>query len=127
MKEELLSALDELRKYKHKYRQLKRFIVEHKEKHEQKNKEMEKIVSNLKDKILEASKIEESPEKSLKEKQMNCESFEAELALLRKQLETKHVQIKYENSSKILDEIITTQRYPSNKNGIGYSPKKKPR
>ena len=79
-------------------------------------------MSNLKDKILEASKIEESMEKSLKQKQMTCESFEAELALLRKELDTKHVQIKYENSSKILDETITTQRDPSNKNGIGYSP-----
>ena len=57
MKEELISALDELRKYKHKYRHLKSFIVEQKEKHEQKNKEMEKIMSNLKDKIMEASKI----------------------------------------------------------------------
>ena len=38
MKEELLSALDELRKYKHKYIHLKSFIVEQKEKHEQKNK-----------------------------------------------------------------------------------------
>ena len=29
--------------------------------------------------------------------------------------------MKYENNSKI-DEIIITQRDPSNKNGIGYSP-----
>jgi hypothetical protein len=40
MEEELLSALDELRKYKTKYRQLKSFVVEKKEKHEQKEKEM---------------------------------------------------------------------------------------
>ena len=98
MKEELLSALDELRKYKHKYRELKSFIVEQKEKHEQKNKEIEKIMRNLKDKILEASKIVESMEKSLKEKQITCESFEAELALLRKELDTKHAQMKYENN-----------------------------
>ena len=30
--------------------------------------------------------------------------------------------MKYENNSKILDEIIITQRDPSNKDGIGYSP-----
>ena len=53
---------------------------------------------------------------------MTCERFEAELSLLRKELDTKHVQMKYENNSKIFDEIIITQRDPSNKNGIGYSP-----
>ena len=31
------------------------------------------------------------------------------------------IQTRYENRSKILDEIITIQRDPSNKNGIGYS------
>jgi hypothetical protein len=36
MEDELLSALDELRKYKTRYRQLKSFAVEQKEKHEQK-------------------------------------------------------------------------------------------
>jgi hypothetical protein len=36
MDEELLSALDELRKYKTRYRQLKSFVFEQKEKHEQK-------------------------------------------------------------------------------------------
>ena len=101
---------------------MKSFIVDKNEKHEQKNKEMDKIMINLKDKILEASKIEQSLEKSLKEKQMTYEIFEAELAFLRKELDSKHVQMKYENNSKILDEIIITQRDPSNKNGIGYSP-----
>ena len=47
--------------------------------------------------------------------------MEEELIHLRKGLDTKFVQNKYENSSKILDEIITAQRNPSNKNGIGYS------
>jgi hypothetical protein len=36
MEEELLSALDELRKYKTRYRRLKNFVVEQKEKHEHK-------------------------------------------------------------------------------------------
>jgi hypothetical protein len=34
MEEELLSALDELRKYKTRHKQLKNFVVEQKEKHE---------------------------------------------------------------------------------------------
>jgi len=47
--------------------------------------------------------------------------MEVELVHLRKELDAKFIQTRYENSSKILDEIITTQRDPSNKNGIGYS------
>jgi hypothetical protein len=69
MEEELLSALDELRRYKNKYKQLKSFVVEQKAKHESKEKEMEKLMRNLKKKkILEANRMEESLEKSLKEK-----------------------------------------------------------
>ena len=47
--------------------------------------------------------------------------MEAELVHLRKEIDAKFIQTRYENTSKILDEIITTQRYPSNKNGIGFS------
>ena len=82
---------------------------------------MKKIMSNLKHQIQEASRIEEILEKSLKEKQLTCERMEAELVHLRKELDAKFIQTRYENSSKILDKIITSQRDPSNKNGIGYS------
>ena len=47
--------------------------------------------------------------------------MEAELVHLRKELEAKLIQTRYENSYKILDKIITSQRDPSNKNRIGYS------
>ena len=60
-------------------------------------------------------------EKSLKEKQLICDRMEAGLVHLRKELDAKFIQTRYENSSKNLDEIITTQIDPSNKNGIGYS------
>ena len=60
-------------------------------------------------------------EKYLKEKQLLYERMETELVQLRKELDAKSIQTRCENSSKILDEIITTQINPSNKNGIGYS------
>jgi seryl-tRNA synthetase len=113
--------LDELRKYKTRYRQLKSCVDEQKGNHERKEEEMEKLVSNLKNQILEANRIEQSLEKSLKEKQITCERMEAEIVHLRKELDTKLIQTRYENSSKILDSIITTQRDLGNKNGIGYS------
>ena len=113
--------MDGLRRYKNKYRQLKGFLVEQQKEHEHKEKEMKKIMSNLKHQIQEVSRIKERLEKSLKEKQLICERMEAILVHLRKFIDEKFIQIRYENSSKILDEIVTTQRNPSNKNGIGYS------
>ena len=62
-------------------------------------------------------------EKYLKEKQLICEIMEVELVHLRKEIDAKSIQTRYENSSKILDEILTTQRDTSNKKGIVYSQK----
>ena len=47
--------------------------------------------------------------------------MEAKLVHLRKELDAKLIQTRYKNKSKVLDEIITTQRDPSNKNGVGHS------
>ena len=66
MEEELLSALDGLRRYKNKYRYVKSFVVEQQEEHEQKEKEMNKIMSNMKHQIEYANRIEEILEKSPK-------------------------------------------------------------
>ena len=43
------------------------------------------------------------------------------ISSLKKRAWCKIYQTRYENSSKILDKIITSQRDPSNKIGIGYS------
>jgi hypothetical protein len=123
MEEELLSALDELRKYKTRYRQLKIFVVEQKKKYEQEEKEMEKLMNNLKKQILEANKIEESLERSLEEKKIIVERMEEEIVHMKKELDAKIIQTKSENSSKILDKIITPQRDSRNKNELGYSQK----
>jgi hypothetical protein len=47
--------------------------------------------------------------------------MEVEIVHQRKELDAKLIQTKYENSSKILDNIVTTQKDLGNKNGIGYS------
>ena len=69
---------------------------------------MEKIMSNLKNQILEENMMEESLDKSLKEKQLTCERMEAELVHLRKEIDAKLIQTRYENSSKVLNKIMTT-------------------
>jgi hypothetical protein len=49
--------------------------------------------------------------------------MEEEIVHMKNKLDTKIIQTKSENSSKILDKIITAQRDLENKNGIGYSKK----
>ena len=78
-------------------------------------------MSNLKNQILEPNRMEEILKNYLKEKQLTCERLEVELVHLRKEIDAKLIQTRFENSSKVLDEIITTQKDPSNKIGVGYS------
>ena len=66
MEKELFSALNGLRRYKDKYRQLKSFVVKQQEENEQKEKEMKKMMSNMKHQIQDANRIEERLEKSIK-------------------------------------------------------------
>ena len=54
-----LNALNELKRYKNKYRQLKSFVAEQKDKQEQEEKEIENIMSELRNHITEANKREE--------------------------------------------------------------------
>ena len=49
-------------------------------------------------------------EESLKEKQLACERMEEKLVHLIKELDARVIQRRYENSSKVLDKIITTKR-----------------
>jgi hypothetical protein len=85
---------------------------------------MEKLMSNLKKQILEENRIEESLEKSLKERTNNLSKNGGRNSSKRKELDTKIIQTRYENRSKILGTIITTQMDLGNKNGIGYSQEK---
>ena len=89
---------------------MKGFLVEKKEEHEPKEKEMKKIMRNMKHQSQEENRIEERLEKYLEEKKLICERMEAELVHLGKEHDAKFIQTRYENSSKILYEIITTQR-----------------
>ena len=82
---------------------------------------MKKMMRNMRHQIQEARGIEEILEKTLKEKQLTYERMEDKLIHVRKEIDAKFIQTRYENSSKILDEIITKQRDPGNKNGRGYS------
>ena len=59
MEAELLSTLDELKRYKNKYRQLKNFVIEQNKKEEQEEKEIDSLISELRSQIMEVKKKEE--------------------------------------------------------------------
>jgi hypothetical protein len=70
---------------------------------------------------LEDNKTKEVILKQLSDKKQACEKLEAEIKLLKGELEKEKKRSNFGNSSKILDEILSSQRSPNNKTGLGYT------
>jgi DNA repair exonuclease SbcCD ATPase subunit len=126
--EEILSIIEELRKTKKQNRVLREEILEIKEATKSRErevsktiKESEKTISDLKSQLLEDNKIEEVILQQLNDKKQVCEKLEAEIKLLKSEIEKEKKGSQFGNSSKILDEIISSQRSPNNKTGLGYT------
>jgi chromosome segregation ATPase len=131
LEEELISALEELRKYKRKNKSLREQLLEYEEEQKSREKEVSKtikeskqIINDLKTQLQEAKRIEEVISKQLNEKQQDCEKLEAEIVFLKRELEKGNNQSRFENSSKILDDILNNQISSSNKTGLGYDQNK---
>jgi hypothetical protein len=58
--------------------------------------------------------------KQLNEKQQDCKKLETEIVQLKRELEKGNNQSRFENSSKILNDILNSQRSPNDKTGLGY-------
>ena len=54
------------------------------------------------------------------EKQQVCKNLEVEISQLKGELERGNHQSKFENSSKILNDILNNYRSPNDKVGLGY-------
>jgi hypothetical protein len=80
------------------------------------SKSFETIV-HLKTQIEEAKRVEELLKNQINEKEESCHKLEAEIVDLRKKVEKSN---KFLNSSRILDEILESQRSPCDKSGLGY-------
>jgi deoxyribodipyrimidine photolyase len=120
--------LDELKKYKNKNKLLRGQLLEFelaqqtREKEISKTiKESENIISILKYELQEEKRIEEVILKQLTDREQVCKKLEDEIMLLKGELEKEKKESKFENSSKILDEIINSQRLPNNKTSLGYT------
>ena len=81
--------------------------------------EKEKAIVSLKEKFDEAKNIEELMSHKLKKNIEYCEELKVELDILRKEIKLTISRIKdsvkIEKSTKMLDEILSRQRSPSDK------------
>jgi vacuolar-type H+-ATPase subunit H len=72
------------------------------------------MITNLKVQIEEDKIIEEALEEQLEERDRIIENLEAEIVTLRKDIQKKNMQ----NSSKVLNDIINSQRPNHDKSGL---------
>jgi hypothetical protein len=76
------------------------------------------MIMKLKIQVEEDKRIEEALINQLEEKEKMIESLEAEIVTLRKDLQKKYMQ---QNNTKILDEIINSQRPYYDRTRLGYN------
>jgi hypothetical protein len=119
---ELICALHELKKLRMKNASLKEQLRESKKDLYETNGETEII--SLKRQLEEARKIEEVLTNKLKEMEDICHKKEFEIVHLRKELNKTVTQLntnlKFENSLTVLEDILSIQRSPLDKTGLGY-------
>jgi predicted RNase H-like nuclease (RuvC/YqgF family) len=76
--------------------------------------ELEQMITKLKVKIEEDKRIEEALKEQLEEKDRIIRNLEAEIVTLRNDIQKKNMQ----NSSKVLDDIINSQKSHLDKTGL---------
>jgi hypothetical protein len=75
----------------------------------------------LKTQLQEAKRIDEVILEQLNNREQGYENLEVEIVLLKREIEKKKKQSRFENSSKILNDILNRQRSPNDKIGLGYT------
>jgi hypothetical protein len=110
--EELMCAIEVIRREKKKNKKLQAEL-------DKKNdtRELEQMITKLKVQIEEYKRIDEALKEKLEEKDMIIGNLEAEIVALRKDIQKKNMQ----NSSKVLDDIISSKKYHLDKSGLGYN------
>jgi hypothetical protein len=94
---------------------LRKHINQEKEKSQKQLGKIKKIIIYLKTQLQESKIIEYILIEQLNEKQQDCEKREAKIVLLKKEPEKGKKHSRFENSSKILDDILNSQRSPKDK------------
>jgi hypothetical protein len=114
--EELMCAIEVIRREKKKNKKLQAKLDKKKD-----TRELEQMITKLKVEIEEDKIIEEALKEQLEEKDKIIGNLEAKIVTLRKDIQKKNMQ----NSSKVLDDIISSQKSHIDKFGLGYNQTKK--
>jgi hypothetical protein len=83
------------------------------------------LITKLKNQLQETKRKEEILNKELNEKQHICKALEDEIVQLKGKVEKEDIQSKFENNSKILNNILSSQISSNDKTGLGYDPSTK--
>jgi hypothetical protein len=105
-REELLSAIEVIKREKKKNKKLQEELDKKEDIQNSNSEELEHMITKLKVQIEEDKIIEEALKEQLEEKDRIIGNLEAEVVTLRKYLQQKNMQ----NNSKVLDNIINSQR-----------------
>jgi hypothetical protein len=111
-REELMCAIEVIRREKKKNKKLQEELDKKED-----TQELEQMITNLKVQIEEDKRIEEALKEQLEEKDKIIGNLEAEIVTLRKDLQKKNMQ----NNSKVLDDIINSKKSHHDKSGLGYN------
>jgi chromosome segregation ATPase len=108
----LLTSIEVTRREKRKNKKLQEELDK-----KEYTQELEQIIMELKVQIEEHKRIKEELKEQLEERDRIIGNLEAEIVTLRKDLQKKNMQ----NNSKVLDDIISSQRPNHDKSGLGYN------
>jgi hypothetical protein len=111
-REELMSSIEVIRREKKKNKKLQAKLDKKKD-----TQELEKMIKKLKVQIEEDKRNEESLKEQLEGKDRIIGNLEAEIVTLRIDIQKKNMH----NSSKVLDDIINSQKSYLDKSRLGYN------
>ena len=77
-------------------------------------------------KILDSKRIEEHLNLQLKRRIQEYDKLEEEIMQFKKKLDEGSIKSKFENNSRILDGILSSQRPSSDRSGLGFVKEKNP-
>jgi hypothetical protein len=107
-----MCAIEVIRKEKMKNKKLLAELEKKKD-----TRELEQMITKLKVQIEENKRIEEALKEKLEEKDKIIGNLKAKVVTLRKDIQKKNMQ----NSSKVLDDIISSQKSHLDKSRLGYN------
>jgi hypothetical protein len=110
--EELMCAIEVIRRERKENKKLQAKLDKKED-----TQELEQMITNLKVQIEEDKKIEEALKEQLEEKDRIIGNLEEKIVTLRKDIQKKNMQ----NNSKVLDDIINSQKPHHDKCRLGYN------